>query len=115
MPKPNLKKAIHTGEFDHLAARSVRLAITNLRLELENVEAHLRAKRIEAHWLSPEEKAGLSPEQIAGRQSAAMLSVQRLNGRWERLTRRFQEAWQVWQKKIQEEANATQQPTTSNH
>jgi uncharacterized damage-inducible protein DinB len=114
MPKPNIKKAIHTGEFDRLAAPSIRLAITNIRMELDDVERHLHDARVRAHWLSSEEKEGLDPSQVAERQQVAMQTVQRLARRWNRLTARFCEAWQVWQLKLQAETDANHQPATSN-
>ena len=113
MPKSNIKAAVHTGQFDHLAAPSVRLAITNIRLELDDVERHLHEARVRAHWLSPEAKKSLSTAEIAAQQQNAMQSVQRLARRWNRLTARFCEAWQVWQLKLQEQA-ANQQQTTNN-
>lgn len=107
MPKPNIKKAIHTGEFDHLAAPSVRLAITNIRLQLDDTERLLHEARVRAHWISPEEKGTLDAGQVAERQRIAMQSIQRLVGRWNRLNARFCEAWQVWQLKLQEDAVQT--------
>jgi len=109
MTKPNIKKAVHTGEFDHLASASIRLAITNIRLELDDVERHLHQARVRAHWLAPEEKQGLLPKEIAERQHQAMQSVQRLTKRWNHLTARFCEAWQVWQLKLHKEAAKTSQ------
>lgn len=109
MSKPNIKKSIHTGEFDHLSAPSIRLAITQIRLELDTVEQHLHEKRVRAHWLAPEEKNALSQKQIAERQHEAMLSVQRLAKRWNHLTARFCEAWQVWQLKLTAEQTAVAQ------
>jgi hypothetical protein len=114
MPKPNIKKAIHTGEFDRLAAPSIRLAITNIRMELDEVERHLHDARVRAHWLSEDEKKSLDAGQVAERQQVAMQSVQRLARRWNRLSARFCEAWQVWQLKLQAETATNQQPATSN-
>lgn len=104
MPRANIKAAIHTGEFDHLRAASIRLAITNIRMELDDTERLLHDARVRAHWLDAKEKRNLDAAEIAEQQHKAMLTVQRLAGRWTRLTRRFCEAWQVWQVKLQEEA-----------
>lgn len=109
MAKPNIKAAIHTGEFDHLSAPSVRLAITQIRMELDDIETNLRDRRIRAHWLNEQEKRDLSPHEIAERQHQAMQSVQRLAKRWNLLTARFCEAWQVWQLKLTAEQTAVAQ------
>lgn len=107
MPKPNLKKANHTGDYDHLPAASIRRAITLIRLDLDETERKIRDARVRAHWIDPEEKDTITTEQIAKRQHAAMLDLQTRIGRWNRLTARFCEAWQVWQLKLQQESANT--------